>query len=316
MDEDSPAAATNNKTVNALKRKSGDIGWRYRTLADPINKDKVRCNFCDKVSNDGVYRSKQHISGYGNAVKTCDKASPEAVQACLRTFEETAKKKKEKLAHDQGLRDDVHITLGQREPGEDITCVVVSFNSIDNDEFKKMCEAIGRFGPGLKPPTQYDLRETLLKAEYARTKSMLKDRDKEKMKNGCSLMTDAWTDMKRRSIMNIVTHCAEGTSFIKSKDTYDVSHTTKTLLLEKQPNIFWSSCATHTISLMLQGIGNLPKLKKVIDQTKALTIFIYGHHRTLECMRSFTKKREIIRPGVTRFASQYIPYLTKHDGEE
>ncbi|CAN1292054.1 hypothetical protein LINPERPRIM_LOCUS21391 [Linum perenne] len=123
MDEDSPAAATNNKTVNALKRKSGDIGWRYRTLADPINKDKVRCNFCDKVSNDGVYRSKQHISGYGNAVKTCDKASPEAVQACLRTFEETAKKKKEKLAHDQGLRDDVHITLGQREPGEDITCV-------------------------------------------------------------------------------------------------------------------------------------------------------------------------------------------------
>ncbi|CAN1847917.1 hypothetical protein LINPERHAP1_LOCUS38717 [Linum perenne] len=202
-----------------------------------------------------------------------------------------------------------------------------------------MCEAIGRFGPGLKPPTQYDLRETLLKSEYARTKSLLKDHDEEKMKNGCSLMTDAWTDMKRRSIMNIVTHCAEGTSFIKSKDTSDVSHTSevifnlvdnaieevgaehvvqvvtdnasnnmgaKALLLEKRPNIFWSSCATHTINLMFQGIGNLPKLKKVIDQTKAFTIFIYGHHRTLECMRSFTKKREIIRPGVTRFASQYL----------
>ncbi|CAN1774730.1 hypothetical protein LINPERHAP1_LOCUS13061 [Linum perenne] len=130
-------------------------------------------------------------------------------------------------------------------------------------------------------------------------------------------MTDAWTDMKRRSIMNIVTHCAEGTSFIKSKDTSDVSHTSevifnlvdnaieelgaehvvqvvtdnasnnmgaKALLLEKRPNIFWSS----------------------LDQTKAFTIFIYGHHRTLECMRSFTKKREIIRPGVTRFASQYL----------
>ncbi|CAN1313722.1 hypothetical protein LINPERPRIM_LOCUS29052 [Linum perenne] len=123
MDEDSTAAAsTNNYTVNALKRKSGDIGWQYGTLVDPINKDKVRCNFCGKVSNGGVYRLKQHISGYGNAVKTCVKDPPEAVQACLRTFEETAKKKKEKLAHDQGLRDDVHITSGQREPEEDITC--------------------------------------------------------------------------------------------------------------------------------------------------------------------------------------------------
>ncbi|CAN1314212.1 hypothetical protein LINPERPRIM_LOCUS29228 [Linum perenne] len=123
MDEDSTAAAaTNNDIVNALKRKSGDIGWQYETLADPINKDKVRCNFCGKVSNGGVYRLKQHISGYGNAVKTCVKAPPEAVQACLRTFEETAKKKKEKLAHDQGLRDDVHITSGQQEPEEDITC--------------------------------------------------------------------------------------------------------------------------------------------------------------------------------------------------
>ncbi|CAN1193117.1 hypothetical protein LINPERPRIM_LOCUS28147, partial [Linum perenne] len=40
----------------------------------------------------------------------------------------------------------------------------VSFNAIDNDEFKQMCEAIGRFGPRLKPPTQYDLREPLLKS--------------------------------------------------------------------------------------------------------------------------------------------------------
>ncbi|CAL1400204.1 unnamed protein product [Linum trigynum] len=145
--------------------------------------------------------------------------------------------------------------------------------------------------------------------------------------------------MKRRSIMNIVTHCAEGTSFIKSKDTSAISHTGevifelvdnaieevgaehvvqvktdnasnnmagKALLLEKRPNIFWSSCATHTINLMLQGIGNIPRFKKIVDQAKGFTIFIYGHHRTLECMRSFTKKREIIRPGVTRFASQFL----------
>ncbi|CAN1725856.1 hypothetical protein LINPERHAP1_LOCUS259 [Linum perenne] len=123
MDEDSTTAATNNESVNALKRKSSDIGWQYGTLADPLNKDKVKCNFCDKVSMGGVYRLKQHIFGYGNSVKTCNKAPPEAVQACRKTFEETAKKKKEKLAHDQGLRYDVHITSGLGALDEDITCV-------------------------------------------------------------------------------------------------------------------------------------------------------------------------------------------------
>ncbi|CAN1763310.1 hypothetical protein LINPERHAP1_LOCUS8769, partial [Linum perenne] len=78
----------------------------------------------------------------------------------------------------------------------------VEFNAIDNDEFNKMVEAIGQFGPGLKPHSQHDLRESLLKSKYEQTKTLLKERDEEKEKHGCSLMTNAWTDMKRRSIMN------------------------------------------------------------------------------------------------------------------
>jgi len=159
------------------------------------------------------------------------------------------------------------------------------------------------------------------------------------VKNGCSVMTDAWSDRKRRSIMNLCTNCADGSSFVSSKEMSDVSHTSevifelvdkaiedigpddvvqvvtdnasnnmgaKKLLLEKRPNIFWTSCATHTINLMLQGIGNMPRFKKVIDQAKAIAIFVYGHTRTLECLRHFTEGREIIRPGVTRFASAFL----------
>ena len=202
-----------------------------------------------------------------------------------------------------------------------------------------MCEAIGQFGPGIEPPTMFDLRGRLLEEEYARTKSLLQEREAEKMKNGCSIMTDAWSDKKRRSIMNVCTNCADGTSFISSKEMSDVSHTSevifelvdkaiedigpddvvqvvtdnasnnmgaKKLLHVKRPHIFWTSCATHTINLMLQGIGNMPRFKKVIDQAKAFTIFVYGHTRTLECMRYFTEGKEIVRPGVTRFASNYL----------
>ena len=61
------------------------------------------------------------------------------------------------------------------------------------------------------------------------TKSLLEERDAEKMKSGCSIMTDAWSDRKRRSIMNLCTNCAEGSSFISSKEMSDVSHTSEVI---------------------------------------------------------------------------------------
>ena len=80
----------------------------------------------------------------------------------------------------------------------------------------------------------------------------------------------------------------------------------KKLLEEKRPHIFWTSCAAHTINLMLQGIGNMARFRKVIDQAKSFTIFVYGHTRTLECLRHFTEGKEVVRPGVTRFASYFL----------
>jgi hypothetical protein len=100
---------------------------------------------------------------------------------------------------------------------------------VTNDEFKQMCEAIGQFGPGIEPPTMFDLRGRLLEEEYARTKSLLQEREAEKMKNGCSIITDAWSDKKRRSIMNVCTNCGDGTSFISSKEMSDVSHTSEVI---------------------------------------------------------------------------------------
>jgi hypothetical protein len=50
----------------------------------------------------------------------------------------------------------------------------------------------------------------------------------------------------------------------------------------------------------------MARFKKVVDQAKAFTIFVYGHTRTLECLRHFTEGKEVVRPGVTRFASYFL----------
>ena len=80
--------------------------------------------------------------------------------------------------------------------------------------------------------------------------------------------------------------------------------TTNLLALER-PNIFWTSCATYTLNHMLKGISKLSSFKGMIDKAKAFTIFNYAHHKTLALMRKFTKK-EIIHPGVTRFATSFL----------
>ncbi|ESQ29475.1 hypothetical protein EUTSA_v10023973mg [Eutrema salsugineum] len=215
----------------------------------------------------------------------------------------------------------------------------ISFNAIDNDAFKLCCEALGQFGPGWVPPSQYQLREPLLNEDVQRTKEKLKVLEEEWDREGCSVMTDSWTDMKRRSIMNLCVNSRGGTCFLSSKDTSKDSHTGEyifkyidgcieelgatrivqvvtdnaknnvaaaKMLKEKRPTIFWSGCAAHTLDLMLEGVSKLQNFDKVISQAKAATIFIYAHHKTLNMMRTYTKKRDIVRPGATRFATCFL----------
>jgi selenocysteine lyase/cysteine desulfurase len=96
------------------------------------------------------------------------------------------------------------------------------------------------------------------------------------------------------NVVQVVTDNAS--NYIKAKD----------LLYTEWPNIFWTSYATHTINSMLEGIGKMKKFKSIIDQAKTFTIFIYSHHRTVALMRMYTKKIDIIRPSVTRFASNFL----------
>jgi hypothetical protein len=41
----------------------------------------------------------------------------------------------------------------------------VPFNAINDDDFKKNCEALGRYGPDWRQPSQYLIREKMLLQE-------------------------------------------------------------------------------------------------------------------------------------------------------
>ncbi|XP_071695283.1 uncharacterized protein [Rutidosis leptorrhynchoides] len=215
----------------------------------------------------------------------------------------------------------------------------IPFNAIDNDSFRSMAEAFGRFGSNPPTPSRYELGETYLKKEVERTKDLLKRNQDEWKMTGCSIMTDAWTDRKKRSIMNMCVNSKLGTVFLSSKECSGEAHTSRyifeyvekciveigpevvvqvvtdnaannmgaaKILKEKRPSIFWTSCGAHTVDLMLEGIGESDPYKSTIEIAKRITKFIYAHHKTLALMRRYTNKMEIVRPGVTRFASAFL----------
>lgn len=76
--------------------------------------------------------------------------------------------------------------------------------------------------------------------------------------------------------------------------------------------MFWTPCAAHCIDLMLEDIGKIDKVKKAIERGISLVGFIYNHALALSMMRKFTSKMELVRHGVTRFATSFLTVQRLH----
>nr|GEV11040.1 hypothetical protein [Tanacetum cinerariifolium] len=317
LDGSTPTATTKGDascTQSILKRNSGDPGWNYGTLCDAANRKTVKCKLCGFISKGGITRLKYHVVRIkGKGVATSKKASEEDKAMCASLVEKAKEKKKEKRIIKEEMGAEVEIAdddnafnarSKRQKPNNlgpmDKFVNRVPFHSIDNDGFKKFVEAVGQYGRGYHPPSQYQLKELLLKEEVERTKGLLKKQEEEWAQNvECSkeshtgqfifdYVDKGIEDVGPQNVIQVVTDNAANNMVAAQ------------LLVNKRPSIFWTSCAAHTIDLMLEAIGKEGKFKDLISEAKTLTIFIYAHHRTLALMRKFTKCKDIVRPGVTR----------------
>ncbi|KAL0907910.1 hypothetical protein M5K25_022364 [Dendrobium thyrsiflorum] len=151
-------------------------------------------------------------------------------------------------------------------------------------------------------------------------------------------MSDGWSDMKSRSLINILVDNPYGMVFLRSIEASDeiknadfifnlldgvvkeigeqlvVQVVTDNasaykaaghMLMEKWKHLYWSPCAAHCIDLILEQLGDLPQHKNALSKAKKITKFIYNHSWVLALMRKFSKK-EIIRPATIRFATSYL----------
>ncbi|RVW13361.1 hypothetical protein CK203_095743 [Vitis vinifera] len=222
----------------------------------------------------------------------------------------------------------------------------IPFNAVTYPSFQPMIEAIGQYGVGMKGPTFHEVRVTNLKKELTLTKDLMKDHMVEWGKNGCSIMSDGWTDRKERTLVNFLVNCSKGTMFMQSIDASSMIKTGEKMfelldkwveqvgeenviqvitdnhssyvmagrLLElKRPHLYWTPCAAHCLDLMLEDIGKLPNIKRTLERAISLNGYIYNRSGLLNMMRRFTGQRELLRPAKTRFATAFITLSRLHE---
>ncbi|XP_068461612.1 uncharacterized protein [Phaseolus vulgaris] len=165
---------------------------------------------------------------------------------------------------------------------------VIPFNVARSEEFTKMVEMIAKHGPGIKPPSYHEIRVKYLKQKVEKTNQILEEHRLCWKNYGCTIMTDGWTDRKRRTILNFLVNSPKGTVFLKSIDASDISKTTDKifkmmddvveevgednvmqivtdnaanykaagdLLMQKRRKLYLTPSAAHCIDLMLEDFG-------------------------------------------------------------
>ena len=215
----------------------------------------------------------------------------------------------------------------------------IPFNFAKNPFYVQMFEAAALVGGGFKPPTYEELRGPILQNEKAECSHRLEDLRKSWELTGCTVMSDGWTDMKGRTLLNFLVHCPRGTMFLKSVDAsahvkdagllcrllddfiqeVGPQHVVQVItdnaanyvsagrmLMDMYPSLFWTPCAAHCLDLMLEDLAKIDWIKDTIDSARGITKFIYNHAAVLSLMRTFTGDRELVRPAITRFATSFI----------
>jgi hypothetical protein len=202
-----------------------------------------------------------------------------------------------------------------------------------------MMESIGQYGPGYRGPSYYEARVPWLERAVKRTSTLRAKHEETWKEYGCLIMSDGWTDIRQRHLINFLANSPAQTYFLGSVDASSEIANANMLadLLEKQimkvgkehvvqvitdngvnfkaagmilmdriPHLFWTHCAAHCLDLLLEDIGKIKEFNTCINMAKKVSRFLYKHGRLHSLMRE-KLGGDLVRPGVTRFET---PFLT------
>lgn len=216
----------------------------------------------------------------------------------------------------------------------------IPFTAAKSVYYQEMVDAIAECGVGYRAPSYEKLRSSLLEKVKGEIHDSYRKYRDEWRETGCTIICDSWSDGSRtKSLMVFSVSCPKGTLFLKSVDVSankdDANYLFELLesvvlevgvenvlqvitdavasyiyagrlLMAKYNSLFWSPCASCCIVKILEDLGKLEWVKTVLEEAKTVTRYIYSHPWTLNMMRKFTGGRELIRPRITSYVTNFL----------
>ena len=128
-------------------------------------------------------------------------------------------------------------------------------------------------------------------------------------------MSDGWTNMRGRTLLNFLVHCPKGTMFMRSMDAS--AHVKDAALLCGLLDEFIQEIGPqHVVQVIMDNAANyvaagrmlmaryptlfwikIDWIKDTIDSVRSITKFIYNHAAMLSLMRKFTGDKELVLPS-------------------
>ncbi len=190
----------------------------------------------------------------------------------------------------------------------------LSFCLAKDPHFKAVVAATASFGESYpRLPSVDRLRTTILEHEKQLCRNGLASFQESLQLTGATIISDEWSDVRRRPLLNLLVVSPKGEMFLKAVDTggetKDATYIVGQLidcirevgadsvsqvvtdsatvckaagrLVEQEFFwITWTSCTPHCLDLFLEDVGKLPWAAEVVVEAKAVVKFITNHHRS------------------------------------
>ncbi|KAF7808217.1 uncharacterized protein G2W53_034960 [Senna tora] len=277
---------------------------------------------------------KQHLAGVTGQITSCKKVSHDVRHQMLESLKNVQQKKQTEELNE--AYDDQQEAEESPQPSKRVAFAQAS----------EAVDAIAAIGPGFKGPSYHELRVNLLGDCKKECQLLVENHRSNWAKTGCTIMADGWSDQRQITLINFLVHCTAGVTFVKSVDASDLVKDAQMLfnlfseviewvgpsnvvhivtdnaanyvaagrlVHDKYDHIFWSPCAAHCFNLLLKDIGSMPFVSGVASRASKVTIFVYNHMTFLAWLRKREGWKEIVRPGVTQFATTFITLKSIHD---
>ena len=322
--------------------------WNHVTIVDDAGGKgsafvTMQCLYCEKTYSGGVNRIRAHLVGGDTSISKCDKAPEEVVDALSAITREKTQRDREKKKRNEldkltkGTGSDVKQTqkslaqtsivaaLNSNCKVEADTAVAkffyasgIPFSVVESKHLKEAFSAAAKCGPSYKPPSRAALSGKLLDQAVVDADNKLSEFKAQMTFTGATLISDGWTNVQNRPLINYLAVTPDGAMFIDGCDTSgeikdaqfiaaEIKRNMESLgaenivqvvtdsagncsaarkmLSDAYPGIVFSPCSAHCLDLLLEDIGKLQWASPVISKAHGIVKFITNHQASLAHFR-------------------------------